>query len=702
MSSSRAAALKRKDMKIAEKYKSACPQNRINDLEPLVRQLKGNEKEIQKVIAEWWEDPTTTAVEPEWEDVSRRKPTHTGRYHSNSNSGNGNGNSSSYNKRNGGTGRGNNRYNNAGRGRGSNRNGNRDRPARAAHRADSTAAAPSAPPATAAAAAVVDAPVRDPIVKPTPLVPPPVSGGGASGSSSSVGGGNVWATKGSAHLITLQAAEEQKAAAAAAYKAQHHHHSQRVEASVELEPDTSTTWNDPLGIDSIPASAADAAAVVENVVSEAEVEEVPVVEEEPEPVSKSASATAVHDAEPAVPPPPTTSTIPTAAEPATTSSVLNLGRWGSSEHENAAGADQSAFEFVFGSSGADDDLSPTTKTETDPTAVAEPASDAAATAASPSRPPPGLSLGGMPPMPPGVVHVHELEDKLENVTLNEKENETTAKVTEAAAPTYATQPPPPTKATTAQTTAHHTPNPTASTTTPNYPSAYSSYDVNSTTADQQQQQAHLAAAAAGPYGVNMYAYPGHAMPPHMHPMAAAAAYGPQSAYGYGAGAFMGYGTAYNPNMNNDEHHTPYGNAQGQHNSGHRSNRRPHYNNRNNRNNAEQQQQAQMPYGMMYHPHPAAFYGGFDHMNAMAAGAPPYGYANMQQQTQGQQPVEANGSTTGTDGSAFGKNESSTAAAGGGWGAANGAGWQQQAAGGWGAAAQQHPAAQQPNSGGWQH
>merc|ERR1712238_363307 len=44
---------------------------------------------------------------------------------------------------------------------------------------------------------------------------------------------------------------------------------------------------------------------------------------------------------------------------------------------------------------------------------AEPVPAAPTSSVSPARPPPGLSIGGMPPMPANAVLVHELENKLE-------------------------------------------------------------------------------------------------------------------------------------------------------------------------------------------------------------------------------------------------------------------------------------------------
>lgn len=53
-----------------DEFKAACPPHRVKDLEPLVKTLKGDEDKIRATIEEWWDEPEK--VEPEWEDVNNK------------------------------------------------------------------------------------------------------------------------------------------------------------------------------------------------------------------------------------------------------------------------------------------------------------------------------------------------------------------------------------------------------------------------------------------------------------------------------------------------------------------------------------------------------------------------------------------------------------------------------------------------------
>lgn len=96
-----------------------------------------------------------------------------------------------------------------------------------------------------------------------------------------------------------------------------------------------------------------------------------------------------------------------------TSTVL-LGAW------DVSGGDDAGLDFGFGSFGNENDVASVEESHQEKasnvTDISASAS-AAATAMSPARPPPGLSIGGMPPMPANAVTVHELEGKLEGVSL---------------------------------------------------------------------------------------------------------------------------------------------------------------------------------------------------------------------------------------------------------------------------------------------
>lgn len=97
----------------------------------------------------------------------------------------------------------------------------------------------------------------------------------------------------------------------------------------------------------------------------------------------------------------TVSMAPPAPSPIAKVPVLNMGRWD-------AGDTDDNLDFGFGSFGNDDTSGVIPKIDTLP----------AATAPSPARPPPGLSMSGMPPMPTNAVLVHELEDQLEGVSVS--------------------------------------------------------------------------------------------------------------------------------------------------------------------------------------------------------------------------------------------------------------------------------------------
>ena len=98
-----------------------------------------------------------------------------------------------------------------------------------------------------------------------------------------------------------------------------------------------------------------------------------------------------------------------------TSTVL-LGAWDVS-------GDETGLDFGFGSFGNDNDVASVEEKHIESSqSMSAHATDISATPAptatmSPARPPPGLSIGGMPPMPTNAVSVHELEGKLEAVAL---------------------------------------------------------------------------------------------------------------------------------------------------------------------------------------------------------------------------------------------------------------------------------------------
>lgn len=96
-------------------------------------------------------------------------------------------------------------------------------------------------------------------------------------------------------------------------------------------------------------------------------------------------------------------TLPPSQPEAAKTSVLNMGHWDGDDQ------DDDELDFGFGGFGND-------KEEKSAPVPAAQELPTAANHASPARPPPGLS---MPPMPAGAMLVHELENKLENTTLNQ-------------------------------------------------------------------------------------------------------------------------------------------------------------------------------------------------------------------------------------------------------------------------------------------
>jgi len=132
--------------------------------------------------------------------------------------------------------------------------------------------------------------------------------------------------------------------------------------------------------------------------------EEPVAVSPPEPVPVPVQQTI------ASPVPPPVSQVAPAAQ----TNVLNMGHW------EAPDEGDSNIDFGFGSFGADNDV-----VDEQPSAMAEqPALSApptATTAVSPARPPPGLTIDSMPPMPTNGILVHELESKLENASLGKQD-----------------------------------------------------------------------------------------------------------------------------------------------------------------------------------------------------------------------------------------------------------------------------------------
>jgi len=296
-------------------------------------------------------------------------------------------------------------------------------------------AAPEANPLSPDLSTSVQPPPGLPSATTAPAVPAPLAAPRASG--------NVWATKGSAHLIQAEKEPVPVPVPASAPPAPVVEEPEIVAppspTPVE-QPPTDTAPASPVptletGIPawgSQPASApepapepASAPTPIEMPIPTPPAPPVP----EPEPiVEKVVQEAVVAPVSVQQPPPP--------ASPAA-QKVLNMGRW-----DTGGGDDTDNIDFGFGSFGAV--ASSDTKTNDIVQVVnKEPPTLSTTTATtgtsvSPARPPPGLSIGGMPPMPASAVMVHELENKLEGASLNAKK--TTAP---EPGPAPGTQAPPP-------------------------------------------------------------------------------------------------------------------------------------------------------------------------------------------------------------------------------------------------------------------
>jgi hypothetical protein len=213
-------------------------------------------------------------------------------------------------------------------------------------------------------------------------------------------GGNVWATKGSAHLIQA----EKKPPVVVVEKKVKKVEEPRISMPVHISPAVSFD-NSGLAA-SVNGSNVNASGW--NPTHDV-VESSSLMESSSSPIKEPVAAP---EPAPAIVETTTTTTTTTSLKP---TSVLNMGHWETGEGEESASHD-----FGFGSFGQENDIA-----SVDETTSSEPVN--VSSTVSPARPPPGLGIG-MPPMPEKIVHVHELENNLKNTTLAAKEEATTKKV----------------------------------------------------------------------------------------------------------------------------------------------------------------------------------------------------------------------------------------------------------------------------------
>jgi len=438
---------------VLENLRGACPPHKRKDLDKLYKQMNGDEERVMAKIQEWWEEPAEQ--EEVWEDVNKknlkkkdeRAPVGVRGGGGRQGPGRGRGR-----ERGGGRGVGGRERGRGERGRGAPPtkteeteakpvNGEAsEKPAvpvpvpapqpgipvpvanapvlKGAWGARAAAVAPVAPPAPApeptkkAPEPKVEEPVPVPVAAPLDVGLPSQSDPMPSGlkaesnpvaRSTPRAGGNVWATKGSAHLIRAEKPKPPPPPPAPPAPA----------PIVEPEPTPVPAVRETTLESGLPSGVSDGGAWGKPA---------PTHKVEPAPVSMP-----VVPAPAPVPVSPEPKSAPPPPSPAAPTNVLNMGHW-----ETGDVGDSQNLDFGFGSFGDADDSAGKN------VSASPAAQEAAAATVSPARPPPGLSLGGMPPMPESAVMVHELENKMENATLNAQKDENKT-MSHQQAPAHATQ-----------------------------------------------------------------------------------------------------------------------------------------------------------------------------------------------------------------------------------------------------------------------
>lgn len=465
---------KQANKQLVETLREACPPHKLDDLEALVRDLKGDEGKIREKISEWWEEPDQHQAEGEWEDVNKKGTVGKKKdFKQQSRGGRGDG-------------RGRGRGNREGRGRGHSersdgvpRNDQKSKDQKGTIKSDSqNGRSHGLPPVesvrvpqgawskrTDSAGPPVEVIVTgEPFetgteidraavaVAPASIPHPPKSVQG-----------NVWATKGSAHIIRAEKPVPPPPAVAPAPRQTNSATIPRATtkdpspalATIQRNTPQSPT---PEHLPSPPSSSiADAEQIVshptppsdpqpiletglsQNVWSSGTASEAStkLVDSPSSPilskaigsgpislpstaVASSLVVSSVADVSQQVPSAP----LPKPPEPklVAPTSFINMGHWETDD------TDDTNLDFGFGTfdaaSAANDAISSASDVaNSPPTSGIDPShstSQPSAANASPARPPPGLTIGGggMPPMPPNAVLVHELENKLEQVSID--------------------------------------------------------------------------------------------------------------------------------------------------------------------------------------------------------------------------------------------------------------------------------------------
>lgn len=430
--------------KLGDQYKDVCPPNKRNDLDALVKSLNGDEDKIRQTIQEWWDEPTKPA-EPDWEDVNtkgKKKP-ETSDSNTDAAAGRGGRGGRGRSGRGGPGGRGAGRESGRrgtgggreGRGNGRGRGEGRGKPQKREEAAVATppenakesskdfsisgVPTPSEPPALHGAwgqATIPPVPAMESKPAPQPTInaveaheksidlnistpnislpqtaPKPV-----------LSSGNVWATKGSAHLIKAEhypKAPPPPAAPPAPVAV-----APRSQQSARVAPAAPEPSPAPNPLESgLPASVNGAninAAGWKPAVETAHLDS----------LGSSMMQTIVQEPAPSKP------EIPVATMKPPRANVLNMGHWETADNDETQNLD-----FGFGSFGAENEtpsVGETTMSNSTPGVdTSKDTSTGGPPSASPARPPPGLSIGGAPQLPANAVLVSDLESKLEGTSL---------------------------------------------------------------------------------------------------------------------------------------------------------------------------------------------------------------------------------------------------------------------------------------------
>jgi len=452
--------------KLVDQFKDTVPEHRRKDLDALIKKCNGDEEKITESIQAWWDEPVTPQ-EAEWEDVNKKNkkkaPESKGRTSSSRGPGRGRGRGGSTGGRGAGAERG-RRGGRAGRGGRESRAESRkqeqkesshqptnDNPPdkdEPSHVGIPTPAVPTAPHGAWGQSITPSVPETKPD-PPPPLAPlesqqqpslnvslvdPPTEKVAQKPARTS---GNVWATKGSAHLIKAETSPKlpppppppqptpvEPTPPPAPVPAPSPRRSQTARVPPSNKPPSNESPVTSALESGLPASVNGAninaagwkpAAETTQLDSLGSTMTQTIVKEPPSPSVSVQSVPKTESAAPSSKPPPT--------------NVLNMGHWEAGDNDDIQNLD-----FGFGSFGTENEtpsvgettMSGSSATNMNQNSVENVAKEASSQptssvppTVSPQRPPPGLSIA--PPLPANAVLVSDLESKLESASLKATE-----------------------------------------------------------------------------------------------------------------------------------------------------------------------------------------------------------------------------------------------------------------------------------------